>query len=312
MQSTSKVLMIRPVAFEFNEQTAVNNFYQTKPSDGGASETQAKAAAEFDFMVKSLMTAGVQVHVLHDTPEPHTPDSIFPNNWVSMHHNGTVALYPMYAENRRQERRMDLLPFLTQQGFGVNRVQLYTDHEQNQRFLEGTGSLVLDHEHRLAYASLSARTHPDLVKQWCQDFGYEPVLFEAHQNTALGKKDVYHTNVVLSVGKDFALVGTDNIGQGKTALLEKLESSGKRVIALSEEQINQFAANALELQTETGQRLFLLSERAWLSMEKNDKKWLEERMRVLCPPLYTIEDLGGGSARCMVAEIFLPLNTAMA
>jgi hypothetical protein len=306
MQSTSNVFMIRPVAFGFNEQTAVNNFYQNKPEEEVAASTQDRALAEFDLMVKMLIGAGVHVHLMEDTREPHTPDSLFPNNWVSMHHQGTVTLYPMFAENRRQERRADFIPFLVSQGFLISQVKLLTDHEQQEKFLEGTGSLVLDHNHKIAYASLSARTNRELVKDWSQQFGYRPIFFESWQVTPQGKKEVYHTNVVLSVGTDFALVATENIESGKNELIQSLQECGKHIIELNEKQISEFAGNALELSSESGERVLLLSERAWLSLHGHDRVWLESRMKIVSPPLYTIEDLGGGSARCMVAEIFLP------
>jgi hypothetical protein len=298
--------MIRPVAFGFNEQTAVNNFYQTKLGEKSEQMVSVHAQAEFDLLSKSLTKAGVSVFLLHDTTEPHTPDSLFPNNWVSMHHRGTVALYPMFAENRRLERRPDLIPFLAEQGFGISNVQMYTDYEHAEQYLEGTGSLVLDHVNRIAYAALSPRTNQMLVEKWCSDFGYEPCIFEAFQQTPWGNKEVYHTNVVLSVGSDFALVGLENISTGSDKLFEKLTATGKHIVTLTHDQISAFAANALELSSANNQRVLVLSERAWLSFTPSQQDWFSQRMTVVCPPLYTIEDHGGGSARCMIAEIFLP------
>jgi hypothetical protein len=306
MQATSKVLMIRPAAFAFNEQTAVNNFYQSNQGEKDPQAIALQAQAEFDLLAKSLTKAGVSVFILDDTAEPHTPDSLFPNNWVSMHHTGTVALYPMFAPNRRLERRPDLIPFLASQDFTIDKVQLYTHFEQSEQYLEGTGSLVLDHVHRIAYAALSPRTHRELVEKWCSDFGYEPFIFEAHQQTPWGTKEVYHTNVVLSIGSDFALVGTENISNGSELLLEKLKATGKHIVALTDAQITDFAANALELVSSHGQRVLVLSERAWLSLDQSDRKWFSMNMTVVHTPLHTIEEHGGGSARCMIAEIFLP------
>lgn len=304
-QSARRVLMIRPVCFAGNVQTVASNRFQHLTEYHAAAEVQARALAEFDGLVDTLRTAGVQVHVLDDTPEPHTPDSIFPNNWVSFHADGTVVLYPMLAANRRLERRMDVLQHLSAQGLRIQQTIDLSGHEADEKFLEGTGSLVLDRVHRMAYACLSPRTDLDVLGEFAQRLDYELVTFDA---TDADGVPVYHTNVLMCVGTCFAVLCTEAIAaHEQAAVLHALRSSGHEVIAITLAQMRQFAGNMLELQTGQGGLCIALSQSAFESLTV----WQREQLQRLAGPLVaaplpTIEQLGGGSVRCMLAEVFLP------
>ena len=300
--------MIRPVAFRMNEQTAVNNYYQ-KVLDGLSSETvNAKAQEEFDAFVNKLRIVGVDVIVVEDTKMPDTPDSIFPNNWISFHQNGDVALYPMFAENRRHERREDVLDILEDQGFIINNIMDYTSAEEDGYFLEGTGSILLDRQNDKAYCALSPRADEELFIEFCEDFEYTPVIFEAFQTVNGERKLIYHTNVMMCLGETFAVICADCIDDKKERkmVLDSLRGDEKEVILITEDQVNNFAGNMLEVKGSDDRRYLVMSKSAHQSLTKKQIAQLEEHVTILSSSLDTIEACGGGSARCMMAEIFLP------
>ena len=300
--------MIRPVAFRMNEQTAVNNYYQ-KVLDGLSPETvNAKAQEEFDTFVNKLRMVGVDVTVVDDTITPDTPDSIFPNNWISFHENGDVALYPMFAENRRHERREDVLDLLEDKGFVINEIIDYTSAEEDGYFLEGTGSILLDRENDKAYCALSPRADEELFIEFCEDFEYTPVIFEAFQTVNGERKLIYHTNVMMCLGETFAVICADCIDDKKERkmVLDSLRGDEKEVILITEDQVNNFAGNMLEVKGTDDRRYLVMSKSAHQSLTKKQIAQIEEHVTILSSSLDTIEACGGGSARCMMAEIFLP------
>ena len=300
--------MIRPVAFRMNEQTSVNNYYQ-KVLDGLSPETvNAKAQAEFDALVIKLRKAGVQVIVIDDTLESNTPDSIFPNNWISFHESGDVVLYPMFAENRRAERREDILDILEDEGFKIKEIMDYTLAEQDNIFLEGTGSLLLDRENDKAYCALSPRADEELMIEFCEDFEFTPVIFEAFQTINGERKLIYHTNVMMCLGDTFAVLCADCIDDKKERkmVLDSLRGDDKEIILLTEDQVNNFAGNMLEVKGKNDERFLVMSESAHKSLTKKQIAQLEAHVEIIHSSLDTIEACGGGSARCMMAEIFLP------
>ena len=307
----NSILMIRPVAFRMNEQTAVNNYYQ-KVLDGLSSDSvNAKAQEEFDAFVTKLRMVGIDVTVVDDTIEPSTPDSIFPNNWISFHENGDVVLYPMFAENRRLERREDILDILEGKGFQINdEIMDYSSAEDDGFYLEGTGSIVLDRQNGKAYCVLSPRADEELFIEFCEDFDLNPIIFEAFQTVNGERKLIYHTNVMMCVGDSFAVICADCIDDRKERkmVLDSLKSDGKEIILITEDQMNNFAGNMLELQGAEQRRYLIMSTSARKSLTKKQITQLEEYTTIVSSSLDTIEACGGGSARCMMAEIFLPKN----
>ncbi|MFN8274368.1 MAG: arginine deiminase-related protein [Flavobacteriaceae bacterium] len=307
-QTTNAILMIRPVAFRMNEQTAVNNYYQ-KVLDGLTPETvNARAREEFDAFVNKLRMVGVDVVVVEDTLHPDTPDSIFPNNWISFHENGDVVLYPMFAENRRQERREDILDLLEERGFAINEIMDYTSAEDDDIFLEGTGSLLLDRQNGKAYCALSPRADEELFIEFCEDFEYNPIIFEAYQTVDGVRKLIYHTNVMMCLGETFAVICADCIDdkQERKMVLDNLREDGKEIILITEDQVNNFAGNMLEVRGSDDRRYLVMSQSANKSLTPAQIAQLEKHATILSSSLDTIEACGGGSARCMMAEIFLP------
>ncbi len=303
--------MIRPVAFRMNEQTAVNNYYQ-KVLDGLTPQSvNAKAQEEFDTFVNKLLMVGVDVTVVNDTLDPDTPDSIFPNNWISFHENGDVVFYPMFAENRRAERREDILDILEDNGFLVNDgIMDYTEAEADGYYLEGTGSIVLDRENGKAYCALSPRADEELFIEFCEDFDMNPIIFEAYQNVNGERKLIYHTNVMMCIGDTFAVICADCIDDKKERkmVLDSLKADEKEIILITEDQMNNFAGNMLELQGADERRYLIMSASAHKSLTKKQIAQLEEHITIVSSSLDTIEACGGGSARCMMAEVFLPKN----
>jgi hypothetical protein len=301
MQTTNHILMIRPVDFKFNEQTAGNNMFQIASSD---SDVQTQALKEFDGFVDLLRKNDVDVTVVDDTLQPETPDSIFPNNWVSFHEDGSVYLYPMFSENRRLERRRDILDGL-KENFEVNHISDLSFYEQQYAFLEGTGSMVLDRTNKIAYACLSVRTDEEVLNNFCMLTGYQPVPFQAVDGSNF---PIYHTNVMMCIGDRFAVICLDSIRnpEEKLNVTVSLKSSGKEIIEISLEQMNKFAGNMLQVANATGESLLVMSEQAYLSLNAEQITALEQYSRIIYAPLYTIEKNGGGSARCMLAEIHLP------
>ncbi len=307
-QTTNSILMIRPVAFRMNEQTAVNNYYQKQLGDLLPATVNAKAQEEFDAFVKKLRAVGVNVIVVDDTIETDTPDSIFPNNWISFHENGDVVFYPLFAENRREERRDDILDVLEDNNFVINEIMDYTSAEEDGFYLEGTGSIVLDRENGKAYCALSARADEELFIEFCEDFEFYPVLFEAFQTVNDERKLIYHTNVMMCIGETFAVICADCIDDKKERkmVLDSLKGDEKEVILITETQLNNFAGNMLEVRGADERRYLVMSTSAHQSLTKKQIAQLEEHVTILSSSLETIEAYGGGSARCMMAEIFLP------
>lgn len=307
-QTTNSILMIRPVAFRMNEQTAVNNYYQ-KVLDGLLPETvNLKAQLEFDEFVIKLRAAGINVTVVEDTKSPDTPDSIFPNNWISFHENGDVALYPMFAENRREERREDILDLLEEDGFKIENIVDYTSAEEDKIYLEGTGSLLIDRANGKVYCALSPRADEELMIEFCEDFDYAPVIFEAFQTVNGERKLIYHTNVMMCLGETFAVICADCIDDKKERkmVLDNLKADDKEIILITEDQVNNFAGNMLEVRGKDDKRFLIMSDAAYKSLKPAQIEKLQYHCEIITSSLDTIEACGGGSARCMMAEIFLP------
>src|SRR5690554_5854073 len=284
-QTTNTDLMIRPVQFRMNEQTAVNNYYQQKTEGLTPENANQKAQQEFDGFVERLRSVGVNVIVVEDTKDSDTPDSIFPNNWISFHENAEVVLYPMFAENRRLERREDILDIVEENGFVIDEINDYTSAEEDNIFLEGTGSMILDRENGKVYAALSARADEELIIEFCEDNDMQPVIFEAYQTVDGERLPIYHTNVMMSVAETFAILCADSIDdkQERKLVINNLKEDGK-----------------------DGQLYMVMSTQAYESLTDAQIKSIEKHCAILHAPLYTIEACGGGSARCMLAEVFLP------
>jgi hypothetical protein len=308
-QLASSVLMIRPTRFQSNPQTADSNAFQTQP-DASPAEQQRSALTEFESLVSVLRGAGIEVHVFDDTLEPHTPDSVFPNNWVSFHADGTVVLYPMEAENRRGERRLDVIERLDAElGFQVRQVVDLSHHEDTGHFLEGTGSMVLDRANRVAYACLSSRTHLDVLGDFAQRMDYDVVAFEALDRHGV---PIYHTNVLMAIGEKLAVICDAAIARDdqRAAVLERLESTGHELVSLDFDQLESFAGNMLELRAADGVPVIAMSQRAWDSLSAEQQARMGANGRVVTAAIDDIEDSAGGSVRCMLAEIHLPRATA--
>jgi hypothetical protein len=301
MQTTNNLLMIRPVDFKFNEQTASNNMFQ---QDSDEINVQQKALEEFDSFVLALRNNGIDVTVINDTLQPETPDSIFPNNWISLHEVGTVVLYPMFSENRRLERRQDIIEELSNK-FVVRQVIDLSDYENKNQFLEGTGSLVLDREAKIAYACRSLRTSEDVIEDFCAQTGYTFVLFNALDGTGF---PIYHTNVMMCIAEEFAVICLDAISDlnQRDEVVNSLRNNGKTVIDITIDQMNQFAGNMLQVKNDKNEPLLVMSEQAFNALTKEQIDFLETYNKIVTAPLDTIEKHGGGSARCMLAEIHLP------
>jgi hypothetical protein len=302
-QSTNAVLMIRPWRFYPNPETAADNAFQRAAVWAEPEALSAAARAEFDRAVATLRDAGVTVHVVEDTPEPDKPDAVFPNNWLSTHHDGRVVLYPMFSALRRRERRQDIIEEL-RRSYRVTEVIDYSAYENEGRCLEGTGSLVLDHVHKVAYVSLSQRSHPEPLKRFCADFGYEPVTFTA---TDENRRPIYHTNVMMCVGSEFTLIALEIIidTREREAVRERLTETGKEIVDLTREQIANFAGNAIELHDSSRAKLLVISSRALPTFTPEQRETIERYARFVPLELPTIE-LAGGSARCMLATVHLP------
>jgi len=306
-QITDTLMMIRPVAFHRNEQTAVNNYYQKTLEGLSQEEIQANALKEFDTFAEKLRAEGVDVVVFDDTAEPATPDSIFPNNWVSFHETGEVILYPMYAENRRLERRDDIIEKLGET-FRITRISGFLDWEVKGKFLEGTGSLILDRPNKIAYAATSERTNVQVLADFTEQTGYEIIAFQANQTVNGDRLPIYHTNVMMCVGEGFALICDESIDSDmeKKQVMHAFENTKKEVIFITEEQKERFAGNMLQVKNKNGDKYVVMSESAYLALDDDQRERLSKHGKLLHSSLDTIECLGGGSARCMMAEVFLP------
>ena len=307
MQITNNILMMQPVSFRYNEQTAVNNYYQQVLDNLSDEQTQEKALLEFNNLVELLKNVGVNVIVIEDTKKPDTPDSIFPNNWVSFHADGTVGLYPMCAENRRAERREDIFDTLVDEyGFKIKEIKDFSEFEEHDKYLEGTGSMVLDREHKICYAAISIRTDEIAVMQFCEEFGYRPVCFTANQSVNEERTAIYHTNVMMCVADRFAVICLDTIDDKdeRKHVVETLSETGKEIIEITQAQNHRFAGNMLQVM---GDKPYLvMSNSAFSSLNNKQKKTIEKYCPIIYSSLDTIEACGGGSARCMMAEVFLP------
>ncbi|MRM84588.1 amidinotransferase [Riemerella anatipestifer] len=305
MQTTNTVLMIEPVAFSYNAQTAENNYFQVNSENA---DTQSKALQEFKNFVEKLRSKGITVISIQDTLEPHTPDSIFPNNWVSFGADGRVILYPMYAPNRRDERRMDILENLKTQGFKINEVVDLTSSEKDNVFLEGTGSIIFDHDNKLAYGSVSLRLDEKLFREFCEKFGYTPVVFHSYQTAGTERLPIYHTNVMMCVADRFVVICLDCIDdlEERQNVVDTIKKSGKEIIEISEEQMQNFAGNMLQVHNDEGKKFLVMSQSAYQSLSPSQIESIEKYSEIIYSDLSTIETNGGGSARCMLAEVFLP------
>jgi hypothetical protein len=307
-QSTNTILMIRPVSFRMNEQTAVNNYYQKVIDNLLPATVNLKAQKEFDAFVEKLRSIGVHVIVVEDTLNPDTPDAIFPNNWISFHENGEAVLYPMFAQNRRSERREDILDTIEDEGCVIENIMDYTLAEEEGIFLEGTGSIVIDRVQGKAYCALSPRADEELFIEFCEDFEMDPVIFEAFQTVDGERKPIYHTNVMMTIGSSFSVVCADCIDDKseRKMVVDQLKKSGKEIIYLTESQINNFAGNMLEVLGADDKKYLVMSTAAFSCLKPNQIAQLEKHVTILHSSLDTIEACGGGSARCMMAEVFLP------
>ncbi len=298
-QTTSKVLMIRPVHFGFNAETATTNTFQRDEQDNNVQEM---ALAEFDNLVQLLRSLGIEVTVFEDTPDPHTPDSIFPNNWISFHEEGNIILYPMFAPNRRKERKPPLLKKITQQ-YATLKIVDFTGFEKENRFLEGTGSMVLDRVNQIAYACLSPRTHLDLLKSFCAKMRFRPISFHAFNKDGV---PVYHTNVMMSVANQYVVLCAESIPDEseRENVLSVIQSTHKQIILLSINQMNHFAGNMLQLTNENNEDFLIMSSQAYRSLSTEQISEIQQYNPIYHTSLDIIEKNGGGSARCMIAEVF--------
>ena len=305
MQTTNTVLMIEPVAFGYNAQTAENNYFQVNSEN---SETQENALKEFKNFVEKLRSKGINVITVKDTLEPHTPDSIFPNNWVSFGADGKVILYPMFAKNRRDERRMQVLEEVKNAGFEISEIEDLSHYENEEKFLEGTGSIIFDHDYQLAYGSVSLRLDEEIFRKFCHKIGYEPVVFHSFQNAGAERLPIYHTNVMMCVADQFVVICLDCIDNEveREKVQEVIKVSEKELIEISEDQMQQFAGNMLQVRNAEGKTFLVMSETAYKSLTAEQISKIEKFSEIIYSDLHTIEVNGGGSARCMLAEVFLP------
>jgi len=305
MQTTDTVLMIEPIAFGYNAQTAENNYFQIEQKNTGIQE---KALEEFNSFVEKLRNKGINVITIKDTLVPHSPDSIFPNNWVSFHKDGKVALYPMFAPNRRVERREDILETLKNKGFEITKTDDLSHFEDENKFLEGTGSMIFDHDNKIAYGSVSLRLDEELFRNFCTKYGFIPVVFHSYQNAGGQRLPIYHTNVMMCVADQFVVICLDCIDDEleREKVQEVIKSSGKQIIEISEDQLQQFAGNMLQVQNTEGEKFLVMSQTAYRSLKPEQIENIKKYCEIIYSDLNTIETNGGGSARCMLAEVFLP------
>ena len=307
-QISNNILMIRPVRFRMNEQTAVNNYYQKDLENINSETIQFKALQEFDSFVEKLKSIGVNVIVIQDTKDSNTPDSVFPNNWVSFHENGSIGVYPMFAKNRRLERREDVFDILEEKGFVIENFYDYTSAEEDEIFLEGTGSLLLDRVNRKAYCALSPRADEDLFIEFCEDFEFTPVTFISNQTVEENRLPIYHTNVMMTLAEKFAIICLESIDDKKERknVLKHLKEDKKEVISITEKQVTSFAGNMLQVIGENDKRFLIMSSAAYSCLTKFQINSIEKYCEIIHSAIDTIEASGGGSVRCMMAEVFLP------
>ncbi|MFN0173677.1 MAG: citrulline utilization hydrolase CtlX [Saprospiraceae bacterium] len=304
-QTTPHILMVRPANFAFNEETAASNAFQSRDGKLSAAEMRERAMQEFDGFVTQLRAAGVDVIVAEDTSVPVKPDAVFPNNWVTFHQEGFVVTYPMFAPTRRMERSDAIIETVLKKGFHSDRRLKFETSEASEHFLEGTGSIIFDHQHRLAYACLSPRTNASLLEELCQAIGYQKVVFHAVDGNG---QDIYHTNVMMALGETFVVICMDSVRDAseRKMLDEKFRETGKEIVDISLAQMNAFAGNMLQVRDIEGQTILVMSSQAYRALLPAQIKKLEGHTQLLHAPIDTIETYGGGSARCMMAEVFLP------
>ncbi|KAF0239707.1 MAG: hypothetical protein FD136_446 [Chitinophagaceae bacterium] len=303
MQHSSHILMIQPVHFDFNAETAVNNSFQVNAHD---QELQTKARKEFDAFIQELEKNGIDITVVKDTPVPHTPDSIFPNNWISFHQDGSICLYPMFAKNRRQERKQTVLDAIGEK-FLIEKTINLSHYENESLFLEGTGSMVLDRDQQIAYACLSPRTDPKVLDIFCKNYQYKSVVFWA---TDQNNDPIYHTNVMMCVADEYVVICLEAIkdSEERNLVITSIEQSKKQLIEISLDQMNHFAGNMLQVHNHAGERLLVMSSQAYHSLKTEQINQLEQFNRIIHSDISSIETNGGGSARCMMAEVFLTVK----
>ena len=301
-QTADAVLLVRPAAFGFHAEAAATNAFAVRSADAGV---RAHAIRESDRLARQLEEAGVEVLVLDDRPDPGKPDAVFPNNWVSFHADGTMALYPMATAQRRLEREtIQVSTLLAERGFGLRHTVDLTSHERQHRYLEGTGSLILDRPRRRAYASRSARTHPQAVAAFDEALGYRTLLFDAADHAG---RAIYHTNVLLSLGTDWAILCTEAVAEAdRAALTADIDAGGRTLIEVGFDEMRRFCCNILELRSRAGEPLIAMSHAALTGLAPERRRTLERFATLFGVRVPTIEQVGGGSVRCMIADIHLP------
>ena len=304
MNNIHTILMVRPSSFRMNSQTASNNYFQ-KITDLNDAQVLEKACLEFDNLVSLLLSNGIPVNVFQDDLVQDTPDSIFPNNWISFHSKKRIAIYPMYAHNRRLERNDKIIKFIENKGIKIDFINDYSEAENHNFFLEGTGSMVLDRLNKKSYCSLSERTSESLVEEFCDEFNYMPIIFKSYQSIDKKRKLIYHTNVMMCIANKYSIICLDSVDSkiDKQILLKSLKDDNKEIIEISENQLNSFAGNMIELVFENNSFL-VMSSQAYKSLTKNQINKIEKFSKIIHSNVETIENCGGGSVRCMIAEVF--------
>lgn len=306
-QSTNHIIMVRPKHFNYNEETAKNNYFQKKEEKLSLSQTQEKVVKEFESFIKQLRKKNINVTVFDDRDDTVTTDSIFPNNWVSFHKDGKIILYPMFSKNRRKERRKDIIDSLKKEGFCINETIDLTSYEENSLFLEGTGSMVLDRKNKICYAAISERTSKAVLNQFCKKVKYKPIIFHAYQTVFKERKEIYHTNVIMCVADKYSIICLDSIDKTleREKVINSLINTDKEIIEISEEQCNNFSGNSLQIENINGDKYLIMSQKAYKALNEKQKGKILSYNEIIYSDLSTIEKLGGGSARCMIAENFL-------
>jgi len=304
MNNIHSILMVRPSSFRINSQTTSNNYFQ-KTTHLNDAQVLKKACLEFDNLVSLLLSNGIPVNVFQDNLIQDTPDSIFPNNWISFHSNKRIAIYPMYAYNRRLERNDKIIKFIESKGIEIDIINDYSDAENHNLFLEGTGSMVLDRLNKKSYCSLSERTSESLIEEFCDEFNYMPIVFNSYQNINKKRKLIYHTNVMMCVANKYSIICLESIDSkiDKQIVIKSLKDDNKEIIEISEIQLNSFAGNMIELVFEN-KSFLIMSSQAYKSLTKNQIQKIEKFSKIIHSSVETIENCGGGSVRCMIAEVF--------
>lgn len=306
-QTTSNLIMVRPKHFNFNKETAENNHFQKEEKNITEIEIRDKAIKEFNSFSKLLTKKGIEVKIFNDRDDIITTDSVFPNNWISFHENGDVFLYPMYSKNRRKERRSDIVKELINMGYHVKSTIDLTHFEKENKFLEGTGSMVLDRENKICYAAVSERTHHNLLIEFCSKTEFELVSFKSYQSVGNERKEIYHTNVIMCIADKYAIICLESVDnkKEKEKIIKKLKDTNKKIIKISEDQCSKFAGNMLQVENVKNEKFLIMSESAFNSLDDKQLATINEFNEIIYSDLKTIEKLGGGSARCMIAENFL-------